>query len=347
MRVSLRGVCVLLGVVILATTAGVALTHAAPVDSPIEKLLKDRLRAAKTRFGELRSWQLRVFDEDVVPHPNRFIKDYRSNTAQGVSAEVDDEAIRAFLEFHATPEKLESESPKALSTQSGAPASRLAWLVAKSDPACDACAKMLPGVKAGLEAQLVRRGFTIVSLNDSKSAAARAKVGLYTVLSLGFPVKDPNDTAHADEVSYEIRLSHFVTPGDHEISTEIKSSVPEATAILAKSEQMMIESFVDLGMKMKTKVADKHMDANAPGFEIRVSNITSDALFGKLVDPMRVQVGAILVKASPGVATFRVAGQKSREEWVRQLEKIDTIDKKWVIQQASGEGDNVIEAMLR
>lgn len=346
MRVSLKGITVSL-VAVGFGMAGILNSFAAPIDSPLEKLLKERLRASKKQFGEMRTWQSRVFDEDVVSHPNRFIKDYRSNSAQSVSAEVDDDAIRAFLEFHALPEKADSEESKPSTDKASVPSSRLAWIIAKSDGGCDACAKMLPVVKAGLEAQLVRRGFTTVSVNESKSSAAKAKTGLYTVLSLGFASKDPNDTAHADEVNYEVRLSHFASPGEREISSEIKNAVPEATAVLAKAEQMMIESFVDLGTKMKTQIAAGHADSSAPGIEIRISNIKSDALFGKLVEPLRVQLGATLIKASPGMATFRVEGGKSRDDLIRQIEKIEFFNKKWVIQKTSTEDENVIEAKLQ
>lgn len=324
-------------------------TQSQAVESQLDKQLRDRLKASKSQLGDLKPWQSKVFDEDVLSHPGRFLKDYRSNSAQSVSVVVDDDAIRSFLGFHALPEKTEAEQQPVVA---GAPAqpqppSRLAWIVAKSSADCEPCTKLLPIVKANLEAQLVRRGFTTVTLNDSKAAAGRAKVGLYTVLSVGLAAKDPEDTAHADEVGFEVRLSHFANPGEREIATELKNTVPESSAILAKAEQMMLESFVDLGSRQGTKVAESSESSSSNGLEIRVLNISNESIFGKLLEPLRTQVGAVLVRASAGTAYFKVMGSKSREETIQMLEKLEGLDKKWTVQKSPTEGDNVIEARLQ
>src|SRR4051812_6455948 len=66
----------------------------------LQEKLKDAVRESEPKLGTLEPWQKKIFEDEVVPSYQVFIKDYRS-VGREISADVDVDSIRNYLAYYA------------------------------------------------------------------------------------------------------------------------------------------------------------------------------------------------------------------------------------------------------
>ncbi|MGK5083204.1 hypothetical protein WDW37_07840 [Bdellovibrionota bacterium FG-1] len=197
---------------------GGGVSFGAPIDDAVTHKLKSAIIESEVRLGVLEPWQKKIFDEEVVPQYQRFIRDYRSSQTHSGTAnsslavDIDLESLKDYLRFYA---------PKALGIAPKAPV--LAVFLRMGEDCGEKCTDATEGLRKLLVARAVRRGFKLQSLTtedlgptgedlegkalDDKVmavAGSRGAVGAW-VLEWGKMPVDDMDSAHADENHYSLR----------------------------------------------------------------------------------------------------------------------------------------------
>ena len=207
------------------------------------------------RLAPLQPWQERLWQEEVIPHHLRFIKDYRT-LPSGIQAEVDVEGIRNFLKFYAPAPLL--KKPENLP--------RLAVFLDAQTP-CERCTQALPQIKdyvattlesrglksswvspqeLGLEGPLVGEAQPI-ELRLSQVAQKQKTFGSL-VVSWNPAPEEEIDTAHADEKRYWVEI-HLSVQGAPRISR--KKEILDNESFLLTVNHLMVDVFTDLGAQLE------------------------------------------------------------------------------------------------
>lgn len=235
-----------------ATIAPIAITGWAAEPSKAD--LNNRLKVALVEFqkelGTLEPWQKKVFDEEVVPQFQRFIRDYRA-AQSSTQVDIDSENLKNYLRFYA-PKVLQRQSPQIL-------------VVLKTDASCAKCGESFEEIKNLVRERLERRGLVPVwmalqdlgevgklkgkDLEEGVAALAQDKQAVGVLVhQWNLAPNDPNDTAHADEHRYQIRS--FLSLRDisrHPGQVEILE--PENFG--KSTGRLLTDFFTDLGAKVE------------------------------------------------------------------------------------------------
>src|SRR5579885_2707478 len=117
-----------------------------------QERLSQALLAIEPELGHLEPWQKQIFTEEAAPQAQRFIKNYTGSTA-----DVDFDALRNFLHFHA-PELLRRVDGKVLG-------------LVKVDPTCPKCVQSKEQIKAEISERVRRRGLDVTWLTTEDLTA--------------------------------------------------------------------------------------------------------------------------------------------------------------------------------
>ena len=213
--------------------------------------LKSVVLEQYSRLGPLQPWQERLWQEEVLPHHLRFIKDYRS-LPSGIQAEVDLEGIRNFLKFYAPAPLM--KKPESLPQME---------VFLDTQTPCERCTQALPQIKEYVLATLESRGLrpAWVSARDlglegpldpgaesvesrlTQRAQAKKDFGAL-VVSWNPAPEEEIDTAHADEKRYWVEI-HLSLPGTPSIYR--KKEILDNESFFVTVNRLMVDVFTDLG----------------------------------------------------------------------------------------------------
>lgn len=244
-----------------------------------EVQLKSALIEFRQKLAIQLSWQETLFQEEVVPQYQRFIKNYHSAGAGKLAIEVDEEALRGYLAFYGPQYLARSEM-----TGKGADAKILVLL--EADPGCESCQQSQDGVKNLVRLRLERRGLTAMFLSPTENKAVYQKFskkwtslkrnpkggesGLAASdelvnalndfvgeakalgvigLQLGNAAPEEDDTAHADEVRFELK-SALQIRGLPLIRRE--KIILENDSIEQAEGRLFTDILTDLGMQLRS-----------------------------------------------------------------------------------------------
>jgi hypothetical protein len=223
------------------------------------KSLQDALRGAvidsQAKLGTLEVWQKKIFDEEVVPLYQRFIRDYRAANG-GYTVEVDLEAMRRYLAFYSMPKGVRSAE------------FRIASFV-RADPSCAKCVAAVGELKEMFRLRLERRGFAPVWMSQEEigessvagkelderivELAAKRNIPAAAVLQWRQAPIDAIDTAHADEKRYQLRAYIIarepVENSNRQIKHEGTLEVLENDTLDSAASQLLTDTLTDLGSK--------------------------------------------------------------------------------------------------
>lgn len=152
--------------------------YAAPQNAtPLPKSLagasvsSDRLRKvvadSELKLGVVSPWQKKIFDEEVLSQPQRFVRDYRAS-AKGIDADVDWGSIKNYLSFHSS--RVIKTAPTKSVTQPPL------WYWIGAERGCLKCAQALPGIKKIIKSRVENRGFR--ALDGTANSSVKASESL-------------------------------------------------------------------------------------------------------------------------------------------------------------------------
>ena len=166
---------------------------------------------SQSELGTLQAWQKKLFDDEVVPQFQSFIKNYRSSDA-GLAGEVDLAGLKNYLKFYA-PEMLKSTNPKVV-------------VLLRPQPECDRCVDATQAIQKLMKSRLEHRGFLPVFITAEEAGDAKAtgkvledKVSVvteakgspaYLLLQWQEKAPDDEDAGHEDEKQYQIYSSIYI-----------------------------------------------------------------------------------------------------------------------------------------
>jgi hypothetical protein len=285
--------------------------------------MNDNVRSAvvdsQVSLGKLEPWEKRLFDEEVVPQSQKFVKDYT-----GASVVVDTELIRSFLRFYA-PKVFHAEAPKIL-------------VLVRAAPACEECQQSRPRIVALVRQRLERRGFvaswvtaeeaeqlkgSFKVLNDRVVALSQAQ-GLnaaLTVLVEPVPVDDL-DSAHADERRFYIQAELTLKDIGHPAG---KLEILDSESFEGTVARLLNESFTETGQKL-VELPSKPGTSDRKEVQIEVSGLNEYSIFARardtLAERLRSEGPLEERKVARGKAVFALVTNKPPEEIRKQLGEV-------------------------
>lgn len=308
-------------------------THLAQAADSQENL-RQAVANSLPQLGLTEPWQKRLFDLEVVPFYQRFIKDYRVSEGK-TNAQLDLEAIKSFTRFYA-PSALRKPNPTAL-------------VFLQAEPGCDKCENALPTLKKMVTERLQRRGFALqwatpIEMGAAGSNPAQLEERLQllaaqkdfsgaVLLSWGNAPADTLDSVHADEKNYQIQLLVLVrasagspTPERPEYRTQGKLSVLANDSFETAGGRLMTDAWTTLGSE--TVLASLlPVDTGKGEPWIELTGLSSYEDYARVKGQLQTQLGDRGTleerKMSRGKVTLAVRTRLAASEISRQLSKAD------------------------
>jgi hypothetical protein len=309
---------------ILFAAAHANATPATPPATSAQLTLRAAVADAGPKLGLTEPWQKKIFEEEVVPHYSRFIRDYRS-TDQGVQADVDLEMIKKYLGFYATRSIRRDDLQMVL--------------FLKFEKDCSKCVQSVSEMRQFMVSRAEHRGFKTVWLapgevgDESLSGKAledrvadvahdRNAAGAMVVQMKKAPVDI--DAAHADEGRFQIQLLTLAR-GDRELKFASNLEILNSDSFEGAAQRLMTDAMIDFGTRAvlagdadeDTKDEVLVIVSGIQGFAH--SNRVKAALEAGLADARSVDTRRI----ARGQITFAVHSSRKTDELRAQLSKIE------------------------
>ena len=225
----------MLGLVLVSTFA------LAATGGDLEADFRSGLTEAKPKLGQLNAVQNRIFEDEIMRQPKRFIQDYR-RVDQKLEVTVDMEGLKSYLAF----------LPKGKVAASFVP-----------DPKCKKCSDVLMALKGMLKQRLDRRGVKIATIpaedlgeDAPKSTEVHLKAldvakkmgfdGAF-VFQMGLLELGDIDTAHAEDHKYQIAISYLNTDA---IRSRTYGEFLVSENLVDSGGKVMTDLFTDSGRQM-------------------------------------------------------------------------------------------------
>jgi hypothetical protein len=262
--------------------------------------LQEAINAQAKTLGTLEPWQRTIFQDEVIPYANRFVKDYRP-TPKGLQVEIDFDSIRKYFNFSAS---------KVLKRQD---LSLLTYL--RVDQNCEKCVQASGSIGNMMKGWADRRGFSVrkmnmEDLNDpdlkgkalnnklSEIAKIRDNVGAL-IMEVEQEVQDEVDSVHADEKKFKIRVFMNIRLGSDtgsEVMRELKHDgeleLIETHSFEMAASKLLIETFMDFGGKAAGAAG---LSGSEDDLMLEVSGFKDFTQYNKMKD----QIQRVLRDATP------------------------------------------------
>ena len=306
-----------------------------------------QLRAAvdnvQKKLSIVEPWQKKIFDEEVVPQYQRFVRDYRPAPG-GLNVDVDQASIQDYIRFFA---------PKALNR----PEAKIAVYI-KTDS--DEKSKgSYENIKRLIQARLERRGFTILiikpeevhdsslagkAINDHilDMATKRGAVAAFSCIWNLLPPEE-GDSAHADESHYQIQsFLQIKEIGRAEGSAQLM----DTDSFEMAAARMITENFTEIGKKMTT-LSSAAAAGDHDEMSLEISGISQYAIFAKLKAFLSEKLTDLATieerRLTKSSVTFALYSKKSTDE-IKSMIEGPIGDKKLVL---TGSTPNSILMVVR
>ena len=219
------------------------------------------LNETKPQLGKLNATQNRIFEEEVLRQPKRFIQDYK-RTDQKLDVTADVDALRSYLNFLPVGKVAASFVP---------------------DPKCKRCSEVLSALKGTLKQRLDRRGVKIVTVpaEDLGEDAPRStdvhlkaldvakKLGLDGAFVFQMHMVDlgDTDTAHAEDQKFQIAVSYL---NKDAIRSRTQGEFLISENLVDAGGKVLTDLFTDAGRQML--VALQNLKAGNPAAAVTASS---------------------------------------------------------------------------
>ncbi|MEN9722651.1 MAG: hypothetical protein RJB38_637 [Pseudomonadota bacterium] len=225
-------------VVILLTGLASAAIAGAVSEGSRAGSLSDAFRAAVSAslpsLGKLKPWQQQLFDAEVLPFAESFVREYRPKDS-GYQVDVDEGMIRNYLSFFA-PAALSKESPRF-------------QVQVEAGPGCGFCSRALPALKRTLDMRLSSRGMKPFVSSSAPSGATSAKAepdGLVSFRILKPARLTESDDAHAED--RKVVLKFQLSAGS--IHEERQLEFAETDSVEESARKLLLEAFTGIGSRV-------------------------------------------------------------------------------------------------
>jgi hypothetical protein len=297
--------------------------EAASVNDSEQDQLRKALMNAQSKLGEMEPWKKVLFQEEVIPQYQRFIRDYRATPSGGFQVDVDFESIKRYLLFYA---------PKTLKTQD----TKVVVLL-KTDTNCQKCSQSYSAMQAMVKSRLDHRGLRLQwvnpdefppqvsgsSLEDLISPIIKAKNASGALMLQWAPAPvDDLDTVHADEKRYLIQA--YFRVGDHSIRNRQKELL-ENDSFEAAGVRLMTDVFTDLGTKIEWEDANI-LEKDKEEILVEVSGIQDFSQYSRVRATLQAQFKDAVVedrKLSRDQIVFGIYTKKKTAELKRELSELN------------------------
>ena len=315
--------------VILLLALGNALGEArAEGNAPaaINAQLRAAVSGAISQLGTLDPSQKKIFEEEIVPNHQRFIRDYRPSE-KGVSVEVDLESMKNYLYFSAS-KSLQGQDSRGL-------------LFVWAEPECAKCTAAANDIRQLLKSRIEHRGLkpvwlSVQDVGDPKNLTkpmgdkltelikARGAGAAVAMVLKGVPVEEL-DAAHADEAHYRIQSWLQVGPmSRHEGTLELISTEDFEPAGL----RLLTDALTEVGAKLA--LAEQFGGTTRGEILVEATGVQDYAqaqrlkakLLGTLKDAQNIEER----KISKGKVVFAVTTSKSSDDVKRSIASVGKWD---------------------
>jgi hypothetical protein len=220
---------------------------------------------SKSQLGTMEPWQKKLFDDEVVPQYQHFIRDYRAGNGPNgqVNAELDFDNLRNYLRFYA-PKALKRENPTIL-----------VWLNTAAD--CSICQTNAADIKAVVKSRLEHRGFVVQWAQGTKTDGtekldpaaleqiATAKQASGTAV-IEWKVAPVDDEDGKEDTEYLLKSSVDIRDVGH---SEGQLQILDTGSFGRSIGQLMTDAFTDLGAKVeRTEITHSEMNRNEVWVEV-------------------------------------------------------------------------------
>ncbi|MCM2322137.1 MAG: hypothetical protein NDJ90_02640 [Oligoflexia bacterium] len=315
----------LLGLGFGATPAGAVESSPPPSSASagdVSLKLQNAVAGGEAQLGALEPWQKRIFTEEVVSRPQRFVKDYRASGAGGLIVDVDYTSIRNYLKFFATPALLKGDAAKVL-------------LALKAESGCARCAAAMPEMKRVAQLRMERRGLAPTWLPETElkyggkaleeylvRLGEEKKAPVVLLLSSEKAPIDPDDPAHADEVRFLVRAMLWVR-GVSKLDGRLE--ILENDSIERTADRLLTDFLTELGSRLAKTQAGANQEREK--LLVEVTGIrgypryleVKQRLFSLSGEEVRVEERRL----SKGKAVFAFFSQKPERELKRLVMALD------------------------
>jgi hypothetical protein len=232
---------------------------------------------SKSQLGTMEPWQKKLFDDEVIPQYQHFIRDYRATNGPNgqVAAEIDFDNLRNYLRFYA-PKALKRENPTIL-----------VWLNTAAD--CSICQTNAADIKAIVKSRLEHRGFVgqWAQGNEKLDPAALEQVATAKQASgtavIEWKVAPADDEDAKEDTEYLLKSSVDIRDVGH---SEGQLQILDTGNFARSIGQLLTDAFTDLGAKVeRTEITHSEMNRNEVWVE--VSGIGDYAQYVAIRDGIR------------------------------------------------------------
>jgi hypothetical protein len=307
MQIKTRLSSLLFSCVVLAVSLSVGWAEEKP-NTP-EILLK---LAEVQKKLELEPWQKVLFEEEVVPHYQKF------------QVGIDLDSIKRYLMFYA-PKILKQKDPKIL-------------ILLKADPTCTKCNDSVSAIRELVRLRVERRGLTpiwlsaddfgpastLVPFEDQMVAMVKQKnvAGALVVQWAPAPIEEI-DTAHADEKKYIIHS--FLRIGENSFRNRQKELM-DTDSFEVVEARLLTDLFTDLGARIEWEQANLAENSKEEVL-IEVSGIKDFAQYSRIKTKLQTQLKDVTAiedrKLSRDQIVFAVYTKKKVDEVRADLATIE------------------------
>jgi hypothetical protein len=281
--------------------------------------LKNAVIESQKKLGTLSPSEKKIFEEEVVPQYQRFIRDYRSSgPGAGLVAEIDYTNLKNYLRF---------------SAPAGAkPQDTLVMTYLRAAPDCDKCKNALPDIKKMVTARLARRGLSPLWLSTDEVggpdvvgkaldtavvdlALKRSAIGA-AILQWQIAPIDAIDQAHADEKRYFIRSVLQIRElgrSQGQLELQDKDSFENSAA------QLLTDAFTEMGARAgQTMPIFAALDPGKEETVVEVSGIRDFSQYNQVKQALQEQLKDFASfeerKVAKGKITFALITDKKLED---------------------------------
>ena len=259
----------------------------------------------KPKLGKLEPWQSDAFDQEVLASSGRFIKDYQTQDQTLSKVEVDTDAIKKYLGFHAT-QIFKPENSKIL-------------LTVRVAEDCSACVAAAGSVREDLRRRFARRGLQVISLE--KDEARRDLVEMLGIKSASGYVlarlRQIEDPEHAGDFKIKIDIEARF-PGTLLTVIQKQMEIMTSESVEIAVSRMLIDLLSEAGQKIRLAQLGALETTGGQGIDLKIQGCLQYSqcrqLKQKLQDKLRTDARVVEKRLSSQEFVIAVISQLSVQE---------------------------------
>ena len=242
----------------------------------VARQIQKALAESQTQLGGLEPWQEKLFQDEVIPQSQRFIRDYRRSRT-GIDVDVDLDTMRNYLRFYA---------PKAFKRDTREAPVIIVGLAPGDD--CEPCSARLPMIRTLVKDRLERRGFAVVFARSadpqlmSKLADEKKADGMFTA-AWARAIADEIDAAHADGISYAIKCQLTLKEFPRQ---EGSLEIFETGSFEKSVGQLMTDFMTEIGSQVSKVASRSGEESQASGVSVEFRGIRNYGAYARLKDKL-------------------------------------------------------------